>query len=183
MFKIQYLFNNNIIKKYLNKMIKKFLLLLSFSIFFISCQKTIEEDFFKKKYDTNNVEIVTLVETDSAYSPHEYIDKLYKITHKNLTNENFDSLFNEFLKLRREFINPTYNNCIKKTYAIKIDNNAVQIHSLFYVQHRGNVCIHDKENIFRQFSDIDHNFYYFKTEKELYLNNNNLINDSCIYEK
>lgn len=162
---------------------KQFLLFLSFSIFFVSCYNTKEEDFFKKKYDTNNVEIITLVETDSAYSPHEHIYKMYKLTHKGLTDENFDSLFNEFLTLRREFINPTYNNCIKKTYAIKINDENVQIYSLFYVQHRGNVCIHDKESIIRQFSDIDHNFYHYKKEKELYLNNNKLINDSCIYEK
>ena len=162
---------------------KKILLFLSFSIFFVSCYDTKEEDFFKKKYDTNNVDIITVLETDSAYSPHENINKMYKLTHKGLNETNFDSLFNEFLTLRREFINPTYNNCIKKTYAVKINNENVQVYSLYYVQHRGNVCIHDKETIIRQFSDIDHNFYHYKKDKEIYLNNNKLINDSCIYEK
>lgn len=162
---------------------KQLLLLLSFSIFFISCNTSQEEDFFQKKYDTNDIEIISTVDVDSAYSPHIKVTHLYKITHKGLTEENFDSLFNEFLQLRREFMNPTIKNCIKKSYAIKINGEEPQIHTLYYISHRGNTtCIHDKENIFRQLSDIDHNFYHFKKHKTEYQNsniNNDIELDSC----
>lgn len=154
--------------------------LFSFTIFFISCGKTQEEDFFQKKYDTDDVEIITLLETDSAYSPHVTIDKIYKTTHQQLTQENHDSLFEEFLYVRRTFMNPPYNNCIKKTYAIKINGGGPYIHSLYYVPHRGKTCVHDKETIIRQLSDIEHTFYHFKHAKEKNQKTLHKIQDSCL---
>jgi hypothetical protein len=140
-----------------------------------------EEDFFRKKFNTNNIEIITEVTTDSAYSPHVVTEKLYRITHKGLTEENFDSLLNYYLHIRREFINPTYNNCIKKIFAIKINNFEPQIHSIYYVTHNGGVCMHDKEMIIRQLSDIDHNFFCFKKDKKKFLEL--IMDDTCNIEK
>ena len=61
---------------------------------------------------------MTLVSIDSAYSSHVGVEKLYRLTHTDLNEENFDSLFNQYLELRRNFINPSFNNCIKKSFAI-----------------------------------------------------------------
>lgn len=157
---------------------KKIFLLISFAIFFMSCENSKEKDFFQKKYDTNNVEILSLLEEDSTYSPHETIDKLYKQTHTNLNQDNYDSLFTEFLKIRRNFTKPETNNCIKKTYAIKINDNEPTTHTIYYIMHRGKVCMHDKEMIFRQFVDVEHNFLYYITNKQEY-KNNKLFVDSC----
>ena len=44
--------------------------------------------------------------------------------------------------------------------------------------HRGKVCMHDKEMIFRQFVDVEHNFLYYITNKQEY-KNNKLFVDSC----
>jgi hypothetical protein len=164
---------------------KKLLTFLSFTIFtfsFISCSNVNkEEDFFIKKFNTENIEIITEVTSDSAYSPHAISEELYRITHKGLTEENFDSLFHRYLHVRRQFINPTYNNCIKKTFAVKVNKGEPQIHSIYYVTHRGGVCMHDREMIIRQLSDIDHNFFYFKKEKQKFMEN--IMNDTCNIEK
>jgi hypothetical protein len=164
---------------------KKLLTFLSFTIFtfsIISCSDVNKEEvFFKEKFNTENIEIITEVTTDSAYSPHVETEELYRITHKGLTEENFDSLFHCYLHVRRQFINPTYNNCIKKTFAVKVDKGEPQIHSIYYAAHRGNVCMHDREMIMRQLSDIDHNFYYFKKDKQKFMEI--IMNDTCKIEK
>ena len=164
---------------------KKLLTFLSFTIFtfsLISCvNDNKEKDFFQKKFNTENIEIITEVTTDSAYSPHVATDELYRITHKGLTEENFDSLFHCYLHVRRQFINPTYNNCIKKTFAVKVDKGEPQIHSIYYVSHRGGTCMHDREMIMRQLSDIDHNFFYFKKDKKKFIEI--MMNDTCNIEK
>lgn len=159
----------------------KLLTFLSFTILtfsLISCQKNKEEDFFQKRYDTNNIDIITLVSTDSTYSPHVDVEKLYRITHSNLNEENFDTLFNQYLTIRRNFVNPPFNNCIKKNYAIKINGGEVKIHSIYYVNHRGAVCMHDKEMIMKQLIDIDHNFYYFTKNKKPF--KIQVLNDTCV---
>ena len=140
-----------------------------------------EEDFFQKKFNTAQIEIITEVSTDSAYSPHVETENLYRITHNGLTEENFDSLFQHYLQIRRIYINPSYNNCIKKTFAIKVDDGEPQIHSIYYVAHRGDVCMHDKEMIMRQLIDIDHNFYYFKKDKDKF--NGLIMNDTCAIQE
>jgi hypothetical protein len=164
---------------------KKLLTFLSFTIFtfsIISCSDVNKEkDFFQKKFNTENIEIITEVTTDSAYSPHVETEELYRITHKGLTEENFDSLFHCYLHVRRQFINPTHNNCIKKTFAVKVDKGEPQIHSIYYVSHRGGMCMHDREMIMRQLSDIDHNFYYFKKDKKKFIEI--IMNDTCKIEK
>ena len=179
---IQYLYKNKHYKL-LNSM-KTLLTFLSFTIFtfsIISCSDiTKEEDFFRKKFNTENIEIITEVTTDSAYSPHVVSEELYRITHKGLTEENFDSLFHRYLTIRREFMNPTHNNCIKKTFAVKVNKDEPQIHSIYYVDHRGDVCMHDKEMILRQLIDIYHNFFYFKMDKKKF--KELIMNDTCTVE-
>lgn len=155
---------------------KKILTFISFAIFsffFFSCKETKEEEFFQRKFNTSNIEIVKLLECDSSYSPHADIEKIYRLTHSKTNLENFDTIFNEYLELRRLFVNPTFNNCIKKTYAIKVDGGELQLHSIYYVNHLGCYCMHDKEMILRQMIDIDHNFFHFKHEnlvKEFQIN-------------
>jgi hypothetical protein len=77
-------------------------------------------------------------------------------------------------------MNPIYNNCIKKTFVIKINKEEPQIHTIYYVAHRGNVCMHDKEMIMRQLIDIDHNFFYFKKNKQMFMEL--IMNDTCTVE-
>ena len=176
---------------------KKLLTFLSFTILFLtSCTNTKEEEFFKRYFDTRDIEILTMVSSDSTYSPHVNVARLYKITHRGINDNNFDSLYNEYVTLRRNFINPPYNNCIKKTYAIKVDGGEPQIHSIYYVNHLGEPCLHNKEDIMKQLIDIDHNLFYYKQlmieklsneteseriiEIEELLNNNNRVNiNSC----
>ena len=163
---------------------KQLLIFLSFTIFtfsLLSCGNiTREEDFFQKKFNTENIEILNEIISDSAYSPHIETESLYRITHKSLNDENFDSLFKHYLNIRRNFMNPIYNNCIKKTFVIKINKEEPQIHSIYYVAHRGNVCMHDKEMIMRQLIDIDHNFFYFKKNKQMFMKL--IMNDTCTVE-
>lgn len=159
---IQFIFKNKKIFKQIK--MKKVLTFISFTILtilFVSCWNTREEDFMIKKYETENIKILTTIETDSAFSPHEKLEKLYRITHNGLNDANYDSLYNEFINLRRQFINPSYNNCIKTTYAIKVNGGEPQIYSIYYVNHAGNTCMHDKEMMFRQFIDVDHNFFTY----------------------
>lgn len=145
---------------------KKIIIFISIFILALACGKTPETDFLQKKYQTNDVKVISIVETDSAYSPHVEIDNIYRMTHNSLTIENYDSLYNEFLNVRREFIKPTHNNCIKKTYAIKVGDNEPYTHTIYYVSHVGNTCMHDKEMIIRQMSDIENNFHHFKFEQK-----------------
>jgi hypothetical protein len=77
-------------------------------------------------------------------------------------------------------MNPTYNNCIKKTFAVKVNKDEPQIHSIYYVTHRGDVCMHDKEMILRQLIDIDHNFFYFKMDRKKFMEL--IMNDTCTVE-
>ena len=140
-----------------------------------------EKDFFMKKYDTNDIKIITLAQEDSAYSPHEDLDKLYKTTHNALDSMNIDSLYSVFLKLRRETMSPTYNNCVKKSYVLSIKKEAPIIDNLYYVQHRGKTCVHDYNMILRTFADIDMNFFYFYNFKEQVPNSLKEPIDTCMH--
>jgi hypothetical protein len=131
---------------------------------------------------TASINIETeIVDLNKQRRMEKSVKNLLVSTITGLTEENFDSLFHCYLHVRRQFINPTYNNCIKKTFAVKVDKGEPQIHSIYYVVHRGNVCMHDREMIMRQLSDIDHNFYYFKKDKQKFMEI--IMNDTCKIEK
>ncbi len=136
------------------------------TILFTVTKEPFEQDFFIKKYDTNNVKIIQMIQEDSAYSPHEDLNTLYKITHSNLDSTNVDSLYKEFIELRRYTMSPKIKNCVKRTFAITVDNNDPQLENLFYVHHRGKTCVHDYESVIRTFADIDMIFFYYYKYKE-----------------
>ena len=63
-------------------------------------------------------------------------------------------------------MSPKTNNCIKRTFAISVDDNEPQLENLYYVHHRGKTCIHDFENVIRTFADIDMNFFFYYKYKK-----------------
>lgn len=148
------------------------------TIIFTVTKEPFEQDFFIKKYDTNNVKVIQLIQEDSAYSPHEELNALYKATHNMLDSANVDSLYEKFIELRRYTMSPKIKNCVKKTFAIKVDDNEPQLENLFYVHHRGKTCIHDYEGVIRTFADIDNHFYFFK-HKKIKLTSLNEPIDTC----